>query len=108
MNFYLSVHLCLISYPFLRFLEHIQTSLLPASLLRAVHVLPSRLQRQAHENTFNPRAWCVQPKSGTPIMDKIELNISTSSYLLPLLLFRRIWHIFSLVDDGNVLRYECV
>lgn len=105
--FLISVHTPYL-HPILGILEHVYTSLFPATLFRDVHILPPRLQRQAHQDTFNPRARRHQSKGSPSIMHKIELNISASSNLLPFLLRLSVRHILPLVDYRHVLWYESV
>lgn len=92
--------------PLLRGLQHLDESRLSAPLLRGVHILPARRSRQAHQNTLNPRTWCIQSKGGTSIMNQVELDVSAPTNLLPLLLLRRKRHILPLINNGQIRRQE--
>ena len=67
-----------------------------------MHIHPSSLKRQAHQNTFNPGSRRSQTKRRAAIMHEVELNVSPSAQLLPLFLLRGEGHVFPLLDQGEV------
>ena len=88
--------------PIHRILQHLQQSLLPAPLLRLVHIHPAGLQRQAHQDTFDPGSRRGEAKRSAAVVNKVKLDIAPPAQLLPLLFLRREGHVFPPSDDGEI------
>jgi hypothetical protein len=86
--------------------ENLEQSLLSRSLRGSVVVHPRRSKRKRHENGFDASRRSLQTERGSSIVDKVELDVSTSSELLPLLLLGSVREILSSLDDGHVRGQE--
>src|SRR5687768_1077256 len=71
-----------------------------------MHVLPARSQRQAHENTLDPCTRLAQSKGCASVVQQVELNVSSPAKLLPCLFRLCVWHVFALLNDGDVAGEE--
>lgn len=69
-------------------------------------VHPRSSERKRHENGLNSSRGGLQTKGGTSIVDKVELHVSASSQLLPLLLLGSVGQVLSSLDDGHVRGQE--
>jgi hypothetical protein len=73
-----------------------------------MRVLPSRCQRERHEDTLNARRRSSQTELCPSIIHQIEFNISSPPQLLPPLHFLSKWHILASLDNGYILVNKCV
>lgn len=73
----------------------------PGSLLGLVHVLPACSKGQTHQDGFYSSMRSVEPELGAAVMNEVELYVSSTTELLPVLLVLGEWEVLSyvLADD---------
>mmetsp|Transcript_4540 Transcript_4540/g.5250 ORF Transcript_4540/g.5250 Transcript_4540/m.5250 type:complete len:263 (-) Transcript_4540:587-1375(-) len=90
-----------LSHPIPWILGHFKEFSLWRTRFHLVIVFPPRRLRKAHENTLNTST-SLKSKYRSTIIDKVELDITTSSHELPFLLLLRVWVILVLFDNWPI------
>ena len=92
------------SHPLDRVPGHLQEPCLTGALLGLVVVEPRGGLGHRHEDALDTGARGLEAELGASVVDQVELDITASADLLPLLLLGRVGHVLALGDEREVRR----